>query len=159
MRHHALFCVDPGGSTGLSWAVVDLQTDTVAEAMRRREARGSATVTGNEFQQIDRIVNRYDEFVGQLQGEPLDLIIEDWNPLGKRTKEGSSPARIAWGLLGYLYGRGMGDGVSIVWVQPDAQRFSTQARLRPCDAWVVGRDHERASYALMIARLHKLMGS
>jgi len=158
----AIFCVDPGGSSGLAWAVVDTSWGTVAEAMRNRQHNGSATVQGrDEMIHVKRIVDCFQYWTNGIENEitHIDLCIEDWNPLGKRSKEGSSPARIGWGLVGWLMGLGWDPDMNVEWIQPDAQRFATQARLRPMDAWVVGKEHERSAHALMVARLHKLMGS
>lgn len=161
MNKVALFCLDPGGNTGIAHAVVDTDLRTVSEAMRKREARGSRTITHrDDWKQIIEICGIFEEWYryGRKRA-PIDLVVEDWNPLGARNKEASSPARIAWGVVGMLVGANIIVPEQIIWVQPSAQRHATQARLKPMDAWVVGKEHERAAHALMVEHLMKLMGS
>ena len=166
MNKRALFCVDPGGSSGVAWAVVDIDAPTVREAMVTRQFSGSVTVDGrDELIHINKIVSHFAQWVKLIdigtadEIAHVDLCIEDWQPHGARSKEGSSPARIGWGLVGWLHGLGWGSDINVVWIQPSAQRHATQARLRPMEAWIVGKGHERAAHALMVERLHKLMGS
>lgn len=157
MNKISLFCIDPGGSTGVAWADVDLDRPTVKEAMATRTNQGSATViSSSPLAQAKLIARMLEDF---RRGK-LNICIEEWHPQGKRDREGSSPPRIAWAFLGYVSGSlGYEPWDILTWVQPSAQRHATQKRLKPMDAWVVGKEHERAAHALMVERLMGLMGS
>lgn len=153
-----IFAIDPGGSTGLAWAIVDETSPTVADAMRKRIDRGSATVTGPEIEQAREILQHWLSFKRQcvqyrlLEPDWLDLVCEDFilTPgRHKPGKEGISPVRVQWAFEGYRRSR------ADAWRRPyhynemilqppsAAMRFNHRKLLDSWDAWVVGRPHER----------------
>lgn len=151
-----IFAVDPGGSTGVAWGVFNLRQPLVKDAMRYRKDSDSATITGTEQQQIPLIADMWYNF-NEREGRN-ELVIEDFvlRPgIHKPGKEGISPVRYGWGLAGYLWG--LNDEIGnpkIVWQSPSkGMRYNERQMLENWHAWIVGREHERAAFAHVGARL------
>jgi hypothetical protein len=161
MSEVGIFAIDPGGSTGVAWGYYDLSRDTVAEAMQKREMSGSCTITGDEQHQIEKLSDQWYNFNTDHMGGDIELVIEDFSLVpGSHTpgKVGISPVRIAWGFLGYIWGYNAEIGAPTpIWqLAAKGMRFNTQQMLKRWDAWVVGKEHERAAFAHTGARLMDL---
>src|SRR4051794_15142811 len=104
--------MDPGGHTGLAWGIFD-ETASTAEALQNGLQKGSATVTGDEYAQIERIADLWTSFYRDcvntrlLDPTKVEFVSEDFvqRPGGSGGKEGNSPLRILWGVEGYRMGR------------------------------------------------------
>lgn len=173
----ALFCVDPGGHTGVASGIVDESERRAIEAVRKRIHGLSATITGPEPEQIRALYKMWSDFktkcvrVGLMDPKDVELIMEDFNLRGGQVvagKEGTSPERIAWGFEGYRMGRydqwrrqhKLAHYSPIIWQQPSsAHRYSNRNILREADAWIVGKQHERSAYGHMIFRVNTLMNN
>jgi hypothetical protein len=168
-----LFCVDPGGHTGVAWSVVNIGEKTAADAMRQRLHRGSDTLEGPEAVQIRDLYKMWVTFKrlcvtqGCMEPEWVELVFEDFVLRGGQHaggRDGTWPERIAWGFEGYRMARADAWHTKpkhyseIVWQMPGAaSTYRTRERLTAAEAWVKGREHERSAYSHMILRLNTLM--
>ena len=170
-----VFCCDPGGATGLAWAILDPHArGGVAEALRTRMHAGSTTITGDERTQIREVASLWGSFYSAcvrnacLPPERIWPVFEDFIIRPGETgggKEMSISTSIIWGFEGYRIGRrdewrehkrGPIHMPQLV-LQPagQASTYATNPRLKDWDCWVVGREHERSAYrhmALFISR-------
>jgi hypothetical protein len=168
-----LFCVDPGGHTGVAWAIVDERSTLYADAMKERLHGGSTTIEGAERDQIRALYQKWIWFkrlcVQRCCMEPdwIELVFEDFVLRGGQHaggRDGTAPERIAWGFEGYRMARadswrkGPKHYAPIVWQSPSAaSRFKKRSILENCGAWVIGREHERSAHSHMILRVNKLL--
>ena len=170
-----LFCVDPGGHTGVAWAICNPLAHTVEEAMKTRMHTGSTTTTGSEPKQIRDLYKLWVDFKAYAVNEALlpveqvQLVFEDFVLRGGQHsggRDGTTPERIAWGFEGYRMGRldqwkrghQSYHYTPIVWQLPaSASRFRSKNRLDAYDAWVKGREHERSAYSHMALRLATIL--
>lgn len=157
-----IFSIDPGGSTGVAWGVFNLEEKLVKDAMRNRRVSGSQTITGNEEIQLAQLVTLWDDFVYKCDRLDIayDLVIEDFSLLPKSHKpgkEGISPVRYAWYFVGFIHGRDMPIAQDVCWQLPGVGlRYNTKQMLDNWGCWVKGREHERAAWAHVGARLMRL---
>ena len=169
----AIFCVDPGESTGVAWAILDETARTAIEAVRNRIERDSRTLVGPERDQIRQLYHMWTTFkrkavnVGLLDPEKVDLVVEDFvlYPGERPGRATTTPERIAWGFEGYRMA--MSDSWrkslpkhynEIIWQKSGAAHtFSRRTILEAADAWIVGKQHERSALAHMILRTNVLM--
>ena len=179
-----VFAMDPGGKTGLAWAVADLSLPNTRTILQNLTLKDSITVEGDEYQQIKEISQHWMKFFRDAVKEAgihfkrVDFVSEDFIPRPSSHqqapgKEGISPVRILWGVEGYRLGRAdewqqrrrtkQRRLVSIprVILQHPSQAagFGTSDRLRDWDLWVVGKEHERAAWkhvALRVATLRDI---
>lgn len=109
----AAFAVDPGGRTGLDWAVLNPLVDPWA-ALKTRMLGGSATVQGDARTQITEIASLWSSFYNSvvrsacLPPERVYLLVEDFVYAPGVNYEGESArisTQIIWGLEGYRMGR------------------------------------------------------
>lgn len=167
-----LFCVDPGGHTGVAWSIVDISSHDVKTAMQNRLNQGSTTIEGPEASQIRELYVCWIKFkrlcVKQfLLPEEVELVLEDFTLRpGQHAggKDGTTPERIAWGFEGYRMGRADAYGprakhyAPIHWQSASAKsRYDKRPKLTEAAAWVVGREHERTAYAHMMLRLNTIL--
>jgi hypothetical protein len=161
----AIFTVDPGGSTGVTWGVYSLRCSLVKNAMASRTEAGSITIEGSEAVQVNKLWDLWHTFeADNLGARKIELVIEDFILLPKihtPGKEGISPVRIAWGLVGYIWGQNdlVGDPDPIWQSASIGMRFNTRQMLEQWGCWIKGREHERAAYAHAGARLMRLYQS
>jgi hypothetical protein len=157
-----IFAVDPGGHTGIAWGIFDQRQPLVKDAMLDRQASDSETIAGDEAEQLAQLVEIWDVFNDKCAKLkiPVDLVIEDFSLLPKAHKpgkEGISPVRYAWVFVGYLWGREQTNTPEVHWQLPGVGlRYNTRQMLVNWDCWVKGRDHERAAYAHIGARLMRI---
>jgi hypothetical protein len=163
-----IFAIDPGIHTGLAWAVVNNQAATVAEAMRKRIFSDSLTIEGDEYEQMVDIFATWQKFktdcylVHNLEPDQVDLVIEKFSLIpGAHAggSEGISPERIGWAFEGYRLGRAAKFKrdkhiTQTVWQHANALKYRKQ--LKKWDAWVVGKEHERAAFCHIGQRLMTL---
>jgi len=169
----AVFCVDPGESTGVAWGILDETAYTSLEAVRERQLSASVTLTGPEAEQIRELYHLWTGFkrmavnIGRLDPTSVDLVIEDFVlfPGEKPGRSTTAPERVAWGFEGYRmamrdsYRRSLPKHYSkIIWQKSGAaHRFKGREILKKADAWVVGKEHERSAFSHMILRTNVLM--
>jgi len=149
--------------------------------MRQGMKKESATVEGDEYEQIKIItefwVKFYREcvFEGCMPPESVEFVCEDFiqRPGGSGGKEGQSPIRVMWGVEGYRMGRAdeyKGRKVNakakilaprmILQTPSDAAAFGRSERLKDWGCWVKGREHERAAWkhvGLRVARVQRVL--
>jgi hypothetical protein len=170
-----LFCVDPGGSTGIAWAIIDESQRTAIEAMKNRLHRDSMTITGNEEKQVRELFRLWESFkrlaveTCLLEPKQVEPVFEDFILRGGPVvagRVGTMPERISWGFEGYRMGRfdqwrrnhKKAHYSPIVWQQPGAAaRFGNKDILKEAEAWIKGKPHERSAYSHMIYRINILM--
>lgn len=169
----AIFCIDPGGQTGIASAIVDDRQDTALDAVRDRAHSFSTTLKGSTPDQIRALYIHWVEFkrraVQQLLLDPtwIDLVIEDFAlwPGERPGKDTTAPERVAWGFEGYRmacrdnYRKAWPKHYTeICWQQSGAAyRFKNRDMLTRANAWIPGRDHERSAFAHMILRTNIIM--
>ncbi|HKV43852.1 MAG TPA: hypothetical protein VJT32_04145 [bacterium] len=169
-----ILCIDPGGSTGVAWGIVDERAPSAIEAVRDRLHSGSTTVTGEPRDQIHALYRLWTDFkldcVNRrlLDKEWVDLVIEDYvlaPGVQKPGRDTTAPERIAWGFEGYRLGRFESyrktkHYTEPVWQMPGAaKRFAERDILEQADCWIRGRDHERSAFAHMLLRTNVLMSN
>jgi len=173
----AIFCIDPGGHSGVAWGIVDETAPRAIDAVRNRIQSSSVTVEGTEPEQIRDLYSLWIHFKrhvilqGLLSPEQLDLVMEDFTLRGGQNvggKEGTMPERVAWGFEGYRMGRAdewgshhrMKHYTPITWQQPGAAaRYWKKPILEDAGAWLKGKkfEHERSAYGHMLLRVNILM--
>lgn len=162
-RYLGIFTIDPGGHTGMSWGIYDMKAGLVKDCMRKRKFSGSVTITGDEQVQLAQMLTYYDDFAELCNEEEIryELVIEDFSLLpGSHTpgKEGISPVRYAWVLVGYLWCREQPVIPDVIWQLPGVgMRYNNRQMLTNWGAWIVGKEHERAAFAHAGARLQKIL--
>src|SRR5262245_56575712 len=153
----AIFCIDPGESTGIAWGIVDEHAPSALEAVHDRLFAGSATIVGAPDDQIRPLYDLWAQFKREavynhfLAPERIDLVIEDFvlYPGEKPGRSTTAPERVAWGFEGYRRGRydtyrKTKHYTEAIWQKSGAaHRFKQRAILTKADAWIVGKDHER----------------
>lgn len=160
-----VFAIDPGGATGLAWAVLDPAVE-IGESLRGRMNAGSTTVEGDAREQIREITSIWQSFYRStakeacLPPENIWLCCEDFIYHSKGQYGGEDSAistALIWGVEGYRMGqadewssrRGRRRLVMrdmILQTAGQAKGFANDIRLREWDLWVVGRDHERSAF-------------
>lgn len=170
---HGIFAVDPGGSSGVCWAIFDVKHKLAEEAVKNCINLESITVIGTEIQQIVEICSLWQAFFRAcnksfLPPENVHFAMEDWTG-GYMTKgtTGLSPVRIGWGIIGYRMGmatmferQGMGPAFTPpVRLQEAGLAMSTlpDARMKEWGLWVKGREHERDAIRHLITQLKTIM--
>lgn len=148
-----IFAVDPGGETGVARAIINTRHRLTADRMRERSHNQSFTLKGDEIAQCFDLARKYAFFKRMCENQQVKsaLVIEDFilRPGDHGGgKEGLSPVRIAWGMLGILEGLGEHQMSATFWQLP-SQAAVPSERLRDWDAWIVGREHERSAYQHM----------
>lgn len=167
-----IFANDPGGATGLAWAVLDTDV-SLEDALRGKTFSGSATITGTPHEQIREIAAYWRKFVRgvTIPRKSIYYVCEDFIYAPGVNYEGDSgkiSTSIIWGVEGYLMGeadefRRLRRGAkvhappAILQSASQAKGFATNARLKEWDCWVVGRDHERSAYQHLAYFLKRYM--
>jgi hypothetical protein len=154
-----IFTVDPGGTTGLAWGLANAPTSGKAswqDVFKNLQHAGSASVEhGNNQSDIvvhnQRVMNWWEEFVDTVarQVDHYVFVVEDFilrpNVKGGSARSGLAPVRHGSVLQWEIMTRWMDDG-DVEFVYQSASRAKgmvTDARLRDCEHWVRGREHER----------------
>jgi hypothetical protein len=171
----AIFAVDGGNATGLAWGIFDDQAGSVEAALASNHASGSMTINHrvrrngkmmvvnphDDYQQIVKIATQFLAFRreaianGCSVADEIELVVEDFILMpGAHAggKDGVASVRIAWGLAGYLL-----DEHQVIWQAPSLMSYATDERLKRWGIWVPGRDHERAAWKHIAARLNKII--
>jgi hypothetical protein len=163
-----VFCCDPGGHSGVAWAILNPSVDT-ERALRERQNAGSTTVNGDARTQVNEIAQLWQSFFRACVRSCLDPgdiypVFEDfiYNP---STSYGGESAKIStqiiWAFEGFRLGTQYQWQVdhpgrkrifrpSLV-LQPagQASTYATNDRLKMWDLWVKGREHERSAFRHM----------
>jgi|SRR5215472_6362250 len=174
----AIFCIDPGQSTGVAWGIVnENHRGTALEAVAQRLESDSTTVTGEEREQIRELYRLWTYFkrrcvhVNQLEPEQIDLVIEDFVlfPGEKPGRDTTWPERVAWGFEGYrmaMYDRHRPHASPPLrhitharWQKSSAASrfFKDRKLMTEAGVWIRGKDHERSAFGHMILRTNILM--
>jgi hypothetical protein len=174
---YAIMAIDPGGSTGVAWAVFHEEAKTVKEAIDGKWAAGQRTYTGAPRQQVVDIARlwrrTYHTWVNGLgiPPEKCYMVIEDFI-LGPNTPPGREPllaATIGQGIYYYRLGSaheherwncGLVPPVSVWWQTPaQASSFARKERLKDWGVWSRGHQHERSAWKHVALRVALLMDS
>lgn len=154
-----LFCLDPGVSTGIAWAVVDTNSNLAADAMRTRKRTGSTTIQGTPMQQAMKIHDLWESYLAGCVKEsiPCHLISEEFvlSPMSSASgRDATMPERVMWAFEGYRHGkhslrRSRHLAKLVLQRSGAASRYNSQAMLKPVAAWIRGKEHERSAFAHM----------
>lgn len=161
-----VFAMDPGGSTGLCWAILDPRDPGgAAGSLRNKMNFGSATVVGSEREQITEISGIWSSFYracvkdALLPPENIWLVCENFVMIPGQTSGGEDSTRplgILWGVEGYRMGRRDEWKIAhprdkahmppmILQMAGQASTHATNSRLKEWGLWIVGREHERSA--------------
>jgi len=168
MSNIGVFCCDPGGHSGVAWAILDPSAATEA-ALQNRQNAGSTTVSGDARTQVNELAQLWQSFFRACVRsclEPKDVycVFEDfiYNPANTY---GGDPAKISTQIIWAFEGFRL--GCEYQWkvdnpgrkrvlrpalvLQPagQASSYATNDRLRMWGLWVKGREHERSAYRHM----------
>lgn len=167
-----IFTIDPGGSTGLAWSILNPRSRLAADAMRDRIKSGSATVTGTPVEQARAIWGFWSVFfnecvvVGRMEPQSVFLVAEDFVLRAGAVaggKDGTAPERILYAFEGYRQGRydtyRKRKYIAPLLLQQAgaAHRFKNQRMLKPVNAWIRGREHERSAFSHMYLAISTIM--
>jgi hypothetical protein len=164
-----IFCVDPGGTTGVAWGVFDDRAESVATAMLERQDSGSETIhhgrVEGSSQDIQDIIRNQTADIWELWErfwtdtrdlENVDFVVEHFvltnSPHGhKAGVEGIFPAFMVGAIIEML-------PVQII-LQTASQgmRYHTRKFHTMYGTWITGREHEREAWAHVAARLHAVL--
>lgn len=154
---YGAFVLDPGGSSGLAWAVLR-DEGTIAERLLSREKAGTDTISDPSWMaQAREISRRWIDFRAAChrQGIAAYFVCEDFilTRLKSSDRVGLYPIWVAAAVVGYrngladayeLGGFGPAAPIEVFWQSPSqAKTYATDDRLRRWDLWIKGREHER----------------
>lgn len=164
-----IFWFDPGKSTGIAWGIFDLKSKTVADAMRDKLCSGSVTVPTSGHTMDDAaeharaIWAHWSTFKrvcvqqGLMEPDAMVLGAEHFilHSMHSKGVEGIFPAYVLGAFEGYR--QGLFDGYRprklrhytplILQTASVGMKYNNQKFLKGWDAWVVGKEHERAAFA------------
>ena len=155
-----IFAVDPGGATGLAWAIVNPKLSSIDNCLLKRTHFGSITIEGDARKQFKEIAQLWEGFSRAclnlgVESKYIFPVCEDFVYAPGVNYEGDSArisTQIIWGFEGFRHGRafggrGLAAKVPAMYLQTASQAkgYVTNARLKEWGLWVVGRDHERSA--------------
>jgi hypothetical protein len=176
MSRRAIFCVDPGGTTGVAWGIFDTRAESVIHAMQTRTDDGSTSihlgriegVTPRALQKIIRdqvasILSIWDRFVSEAMYQfdrhgdvDIEFVAEHFVLTGgshhKPGVEGIFPAYMLGALI-----EGTNSEEIILQTASTGMRFDNREFHTKYGTWVVGKPHEREAWAHVAARMHKIL--
>lgn len=170
MSQRAIFCVDPGGTTGVAWGVFDDRADTVAESMRNRKMSGSATIFHGQpeevgvmgfqdlvCQHINDLEDLWWPFVGSVGKavETIDFVVEHFVLTGgvqhRPGVDGIFPAFLVGAILVTF------DDEITLQTAGVGMKWHKRKFHESYNTWIVGKEHEREAWAHVAARLHNVL--
>lgn len=163
---HAVFAVDPGGTTGVYAGWVELKKtrkETLTDGLLRSRAE---EVTGDFLEQARMLYAMFVKFnfVANESNIPIPqrhVAVEDF--VLRRRVEGGATGNLTscWVAAAFAYSlQGIHDfSGKIDWQQPSsAIRLMTDARLRDVGLWIVGSTHKRDAARHFGLKVDKLVG-
>jgi hypothetical protein len=164
-KTHAIFAVDPGGTTGVAAADVEVRP-TRKEALATISRAKSIEVGGDWLEQAHTISAMMWRFAYRANVErsiPLPNIhfaFEDF--ILRRRQEGGATGNLTscWVAAGAVaaYAETGAPLDNVAWQQPSsAKSLATDARLKDWGLWVVGSPHERDAWRHFVLRLDGLL--
>lgn len=168
---YAIMSVDPGGTTGLATALVDLKQPTVASCVRRAWRKGNLrtwTCTGDHIEQAWYICRYYTNWIFNIhieqslvQAHHDSFVIESFQL--RQMGADMSPVRIKAGievLLAGAYGVDSDfarEGFYVEQSASSAKAFVTDDMLKRWDMWRNKTPHERDALRHLARRIDSLM--
>lgn len=157
---HAVFAVDPGGTTGVAAAYIEPKV-TIKETLLSLPVRKSVEVEGDWIEQADQIATMMNEFVynahvgAGIPHKRIHFVFEDFVlRMPARTTNLTSVWVIACAVGRY----GPMNGVDVAWQSAgDAKSFASDSRLKLWDLWVRGSTHERDAWRHVALRSSSLI--
>jgi hypothetical protein len=161
---HAVFTVDPGGTTGVFAGWVELKStrrETLTDGLLKSK---STEVTGDYIKQARTLLALLYRFnfacnEANLPLQRRHVVVEDFQA---RPDQFTHHLTSCWvgGAFAMAYEMsGLGKAADITWQQPsDAKRLATNERLRSWGLWQVGSDHKRDAARHFVLKVDKLVG-
>lgn len=156
----AIMAFDPGGTTGVGWATMDVK-GTLAETLQGAEI-ASCDITGTYQQQASKLVDLWNTmYYGWTieRGIPADcveLVSEGFTlrKFGSSDKKGLYPVWISAMVEGALWKT----GVRVVYQDPSTKGRTTTARMKRWGIWERGASQHRKDTMKHIAyRVNQLI--
>lgn len=149
-----LMSIDPGGTTGFVFAMVDLQFGQSAHELLRN-ARENDRLTAGEIRKPEHETIRY---MCKLikDGKPDHVIIEDYvvrMPVRSTRRSALSPARIGSGIAYAL--EEMAPLYPVTFQMPSEMSVATDQRLKRWGLWFPGKPHACDAMRHMVIFLRK----
>lgn len=160
---HAVFAVDPGGTTGIFAAYAELKPtlkETLEEGLTNRKA---AEVTGDwlyQGREIARLMSRF-RFVAnveqQMRMDRIHFVFEDFVLRMPATTTNLTSIWVAASAVSFFNKDGIA-AHDLVWQQPShAKTKATDARLKRWGLWEKGSPHKRDAARHFALRVDKLL--
>lgn len=155
---HALFAVDPGGTTGIAAGYVDLKP-MVKDTLRGIERRKAIEISGDWLQQARTLAGLMEGFVftanveSRLPLANIHIVFEDFVLRLPASTANLISVWVAAGAVA-LFDR---DDIDVTWQQPsEAKSFATDDRLRLWGLWERGSAHKRDAWRHVARRVNDL---
>jgi hypothetical protein len=159
---HAVFTVDPGGTTGVVGGYVELRP-TMRQTMQTLSMAGSTEVHGSWDQQALEIAELWERFHDKavatigLPEENVHMAIEDF-VLRRRQAGGATGNLTSCWVAAATVARCNLPSDYVVWQQPsEAKGFATNERLRMWGCYEVGSEHRRDAWRHFCSLVNKLI--
>lgn len=162
---HGVFAIDPGGTTGVAAAHVDLDLPTLKEVLKSRKRAKAAEVGGDWLLQAQDIATKLGLWVMDCErfGIPVQnrhLVFEDF--ILRRREAGGATGNLTsiWVMAATVaLSASIVDADQIAYQQASqAKGFARDDRLKLWDMWEVGSDHKRDAWRHFALRTNQLLG-
>lgn len=161
---HAVFAVDPGGTTGVAAGHYELLGSMKKTMLEGRRMHKTAEVKGTWKQQGKAIAAMINKFLYTAQVEyaipatAVHVVFENYLADPRRVGAGATnldPVWVAAAACAYLDR----DDLDLTWqTASQAKSYATNDRLRLWDLWVQGSEHMRDANRHLAWRVNQLVG-
>lgn len=157
---HAVFAVDPGGTTGVAAAYIEPKV-SIKETLLSMPVRKAVEVEGEWIEQAETIAGMMNEFVynahvgSRIPHRRIHFVFEDFVlRMPARTTNLTS----VWVAAATVGRYGPMNGVDLAWQSAgDAKSFASDSRLRLWELWERGSAHKRDAWRHVALRTASLI--
>jgi hypothetical protein len=160
---HAIFAVDPGGTTGVFAGWVELKGTTRATVTEGLLRSGAVEVGGpwlDQAQELSALFGRFD-FHANNGGIPVErrhLVMEDF--VLRRRVEGGATGNLTSVWVAAAFTALVNDLADVEWQQAsDAKTYASDERLKRWALWIKGSAHKRDAARHFALKTTKLLSS